>query len=447
MPTLTPVEYFDGDQGPIWAFELRDENGAILDNSSVAVEFRITDEVGTVLGIRPGVRQSPSSSGLIFVYPKGLEMDNAGAGRILICHPKIYMAKALDGVSVATNLLVNSSFDTDTTPANGIADNWTVGGAQAATYAIVNDEPFPAAIFGSCQRIKHAGFADSDTLQQNPAVTINAGDRLSVGVWTRHSGTPGAAKNNSHSLTFRPNGGSNQILQFEVTEKDWYFVTGSVVCASGTSSAFFILETRGTTLENRFDDAFLFMGRWKVTTPDYFEIPLKPRPRPTKASNRVMQGSFERDSDGDGVADGFAKVGSLNTFSLDTDPDTVFDGLASQKVVLANSSGMSLRVLERGKYAVGETWRASVRKINSGTLGTGGGTGGFNIALSTEQFDGAAPQSASTNFGDTDGTYVEYTVDLAITGADRNVLVIDLNLNGKTGTAWFDALTLKRVIP
>ena len=84
MPTLTPVEYHDGDQGPIWAFELRDENGAVLDSSSVAVSFKITDQAGTLIQRLPGVRQTPASSGLVYVYPKGRALDAAGAGRTVL---------------------------------------------------------------------------------------------------------------------------------------------------------------------------------------------------------------------------------------------------------------------------------------------------------------------------------------------------------------------------
>jgi len=438
---LSPI--WNGETGQVYRFQLKD-SGAVLDTSACAVEFYVYDDAGTLLTRRAGIPVSPKSGGLVDLSLLGREIDWP-AEKHLILKPKIYVAVSPTG-AVATNLLSTPSFDTDG-DANGIADNWSLQGALTATWALVTDDPYPPVIFGSAQRVKHAGLADPDYIQQNPAVTLAVGDRLSAGVWARHTGTAGAAASDTHALFFRRNGGSNTYVRFQVTERDWYFVQGTLTVDSAQSSAFMGIDARGTTLDNRFDDAFLFKGDWRTVPVDPLRIRVRNRQRVSKNVNQIQgTGGFEEDTNGDGLADGIAKIGSGSVFTIDKDPGHVYQGRAAQKIALFNSSNHSVRAVKRGRFVNGEVWAASVRVITAGALTGGGGSGGFGVKISTQTFDGAAPLSATTNFGTNLAVFTLYTAQITL-DADRDALVVDVLLNGQTGTIWIDDLQLYRVTP
>jgi hypothetical protein len=441
MKDLTPI--WDGETGSVYRFQLRD-GATIVDQAACAVEFYVYDEAGTFLSRRAGVPVSPKSGGYVDLSLLGREIDWMGE-KNLILKPKIYMAVSPTG-SPASNLLLTPSFDTDG-DADGIADNWALQGAKTATWALTSDDTFPPVLFGSAQRVKHAGLADPDFVQQAPAVTLAVGDRLSAGVWARHTGTAGAGKSNGHALFFKRNAGTSTFVQFEVTERDWYFVYGSLTVDVAQSSAVMGIDARGTTLDNRFDDAFFFKGDWRTIPVDPLRIRVRPRPRVSKNMNLIQGvGGFEEDSNGDGLADGISKVGSGSTLTIEKTPANVYSGRASQKAVLSNQSNHSLRVLKRGRFLSGEVWAASVRVLTSGALTGGGGSGGFGIKIGTQEFDGAAPQSATTNFGTSLAVFTQYIAQVTL-NADRDALVADVLLNGQTGTIWIDDLQIYRVTP
>ena len=197
MAELVLVDVFDGDQGPVIVTELRDNNGAVMDSTPVAMQLRITDASGVALTTLPGIPQTPRSSGLIWFYLKGRSSDLLGLGGTLLAHPKIHIALAPDQ-TVATNLLLNGSFDTDAN-VDGIADSWTRSGSgPAATWAVGADDPAPPVISGSRQSIVHAAGGDTDYLTQTANVTLVAGDYLSAWVWhraTRLTGFSGPGAN------------------------------------------------------------------------------------------------------------------------------------------------------------------------------------------------------------------------------------------------------------
>lgn len=445
MKELNPV--LDGDQGPIIRFTLNDVSGA-RDMSTAAVEVYIEDNNRNLLGIRPGVIVSKTDAtlkGKVDVLLKGKETDWDGLGKDIVLVPKIYYAQAMDGVTPATNLLLNPSFDTDTN-ADGIPDSWGLQGTKTATWSIGTDDPAPPVISVARLLTKHATTSEPDYIQQALTPTVAAGDVFSVGCWHRSSGGAGEAQNDNHAIFFRLGSNSNSFVRFRVGENDWYFSIGSVTADQAYSSAVMGILAGGTTLSNRFDDAFAFMGRWAAFLGERKRLPVKPVGRPPKSTNILAGfGGFEQDTNADGLADAFSNQASGVVFSIEKNPANVYEGLASQKCILTNQSGKLIRIIARGKFRNLETWQLSVKQKTVGALTSGGGTGGFSLGLSSAPFDGMAQSATFGLLADTSGAFVTRSVSIGLT-ADRNELYCDINLNGYTGTMYLDDLQLVRTV-
>lgn len=445
MSDITPM--WDGDTYPVIRFPLVDD-GAPQDLSRAAIWFDIWKD-GAFLIRRPGSLVSPVSSGIVECFLKGRETDWDGAGAFLTVYPIVVQPFASNG-QLASNLLLNPSFDTDAN-VDGIADSWSLGGARTATWAAYANDEKPAVIRqgGFFQLCTHATISplDPDYIQQGPSATINPGDRLSVGCWHRIDGAVadavGGVKNNNHAIFFRCGAQTNSWAQFEIGRKDWYFVTGSVVSPTAETSFTMGIDGRGTKSSNRYDDAFAFIGAWRKLYVEPFRLRIKPRMRIPRTSNTIAGiGSFERDSNADGLPDGWAKYGSpfSPTITLDRTPANVDHGSASLKVICSGVGGTQiLRREERRAFKTGETWRASVRVKTSGTLT---GTAPF-IQLSRPPFE-TYSDIVTTNIGQTLAAFTTYSVDLTFS-ADADSIHIQIGFASVTGTLWIDDVQFKKV--
>jgi hypothetical protein len=447
MRNLTPT--WDGDEGPVYQFRIRNGSSA-LDTSIAAVEFYIYDQYGTFVARRAGLPMSPKSSGVVNLMLLGRETDWDGAGRTLILKPKVYAAVNSDGLP-SSNLLINPSFDTasGSLPAR-IATGWNLGGARTAIWDSYANDAFPPTIFGNFQLVNHPTISDPDYIQQGPSVSLAAGDRLSVGCWHRFhapEGTQvaGGVKNDNHGIFFRCGSQQNSHVQFEIVTSDWYFASGSVVTPTAETVAVMGIDGRGTTGSNRYDEAFCFVGEWLTPTIEPMRIVVKPRSRVVKTENQVAGiGGFEQDSNGDGLADSWAKYGSVNTFSMERNPQNVSEGFSSQKVVLNNASVDNIFISRRGRFQWGETWEASVMVKTNGPLSGSGGGSGFGIQLQTQYFDGGPPILDSKLFDPDLPAFTKFST-LITMPEDRKELLILIFLCGYTGTAWIDDVQLKRI--
>lgn len=447
MRIADPV--WDGDQGPIFERVIVDA-GAPRDFATAAVEMYIEDEDGLFIARRPCVIQTPKSAGKLRVFWRGLETDWDGGGKTLILKPRFYYATALDGTP-ATNLLVNPSLDaaTGASPAR-LPDSWTLVGARTATWDNFATDAAPPSIFGTVQAVSHAGLSDPDYIQQTLAVSLGAGDTLSVGCWHRLDGlasqASGSAKNNTHALFFHCGAQGNSFVQFEIGTQGWYFVTGSVVTPTVETTCVMGIDGRGTTSSNRYDEAFCFKGKWRAFFGEKIMMEVKQRSRVPKTGGNLVAGvgSFEQDSNGDGFPDGYARSDPTNVYSIEKNAANVAHDLASLKVVLNDATARLISTTKRGRYLSGETWKVSVKSKTSGALGSGAGSGGFSIGLRSDYFDNTPPQSAATNLGTNDAAFTTYSAQMTLT-ADHSLLILEIKLNGKTGTMWLDDLQLTRV--
>lgn len=423
---------WDGDQGPTVRLELKDSAGAAKDLSNVVVECRIVDEAGTLVASRPGVIVSPKSSGYVDVWLAGRETDWDGAGKVLYVKPRIWIAVTEAGAA-ATNVLTNPSFDTDGN-ADGVADNWTKTGSWTAS--MVSDDPMPAAIFGQAQGgIIAAG--GTNHIAQTYATAIAAGDIWWSGVWYRGTvtaGTPSTLIEQGYVQAV-PSGTSN-----------WAFLRSYRVYTASDTAITFRAYNGGSSGTGTFrvDDAFLFKGQWIVSPCDPFRLNVQGRSRIAKTGGNLMSGigDFEYDSDSDGLCDGWTKSGSSVVYTREVDPDLYYAGRSSQKCVLTDPTNNRIWAIKRGHFKSGETWSAKVRVLTSGTLSAGSGTGGFQITLRTEDYDGTA-QTASTTLTNPAAAWTDHTASITLT-EDRDALVVEIWLNGKTGTMYLDDVRLTR---
>lgn len=450
---------YDGDTNPILRFRLMN-GGTPVDASSMAVELKIQDAAtGTTLCTRPGVPVSPKSDGYVDVWLKGLETDWEGAGRDLLIVPKFYMALDANGAA-ATNVLLNPSFDTG---AGTVATDWVSGGTLGPTvYELRQDDPAPPVIFGKCQRIytPTAGSTAYLTQSVTPSMTLVAGDYVSGGMWTRAKLDTGADVTNygiggGYFIRLLPGGSDSWYNYLTEGDRDWTFerIEGRCVDPHSTCALqFAAYDAIGYDI--RIDDAFLFNGRWSVVHGDPLRLQVRPRVRPLKTNFSTANfiagtGGFEVDSNSDGIADGWAKTGTL-TYAMEADPDhvnTALGGLAAQKVTLNGSSTDQLRIIYRGKFSAGETWRFHVRYKNSGAVSGSPANGDFGVVLHTEEFDGTYETSTLTGANFSLSSIASYATKfrtLALT-ADHSVLVCDVNLKTASGaTLWLDDAALWR---
>jgi hypothetical protein len=430
--------------------------------SSAAVAFYIETADGAAVATRPGYVISPKSDGYVDVMMRGIETDWDGAGKErdpLYVIPMIYYAQAPDRTP-AVNLLTNPSFDTYT-GGTGVADGWTQSGTLGTmVFDVGEDDPAPPTIFGKRQRVfESIGGTSNAFITQAPSFSLVPGDSLSGGVWVRvHANAGASMAGTEHYL--RVNGGRPEVATtfFPTVASDWAFVraTSKLANSYGTAPLNLVsFDAKG--YEVRYDDAFLFKGTWASFAGEVFRLPVRARSRPSK-TNFVTEnfiagrGGFEVDTNADGVADGWSKTGATNTYAIERDPDHLNLGISptgtgAEKVTLNAATTDRLRLLLRGHFKAGETWRFQVYYKNSGALSGSPANGDFGIVLHTEQFDGVYEESslAGANFATTSiATYASKFRTLALT-ADHSVLVCDINLKTATGgTLWLDDALLWR---
>lgn len=432
---------YDGSTYPVHSFPFSSESGP-LDLSVCAVWFDIWKD-GSFLIRRPGSIANPSTAGVAELFIKGSETDWGGRGAHLVVRPTIMIPYTEGGV-VAVNLSLNSGFDVDSN-ADGIADNWTQIGTKTALWSVDDKDEKPAVIGqgGNYQSVRHATTSENDYIQQSAIVTVNPGDRLSVGVWHRIDGDGGATGIN-HAIFFRCGGQTNSWAQFQVGRRDWYFTSSSVVSPTSETGVTFGLDARGTTLTQRYDNFVAFIGDWRRQFTDPYRLRVHPRLRVPKTSNRLAGvGSFEKDSNLDGLPDGWMKVGTFTpTVSLDRTPGNFTDGESSLKVVGTGVIGgvQNLKHEVRAKFLQGETWRMSLQYKTQGALG------GLVPAMQMQyvSFDSHASQTSTVPLGTNVPTFTAYTCDYSF-ATDCECLFLMLRFGGVSGTLWIDDVQLRKL--
>lgn len=511
MRALTPC--WDGDT-PTYRFPFV-AGGLPKDTSTFAIEFYLYDEgTGALIGVRPGIAVSPRSGGKYDLVMEAPDTDEDGAGRVLIVKPVAYVPIQEDGTP-ATNVLANLSFETDTN-ADGIPDEWSIGGNGSVASALLTTAPAPNAIWGKCVKLSQISngstprfFCDDTTVGPGPGTLVSAG------MWVRTYRITGPA-GLDHSLCLSI-GGSGTPVDFAFTPlaigtSKWRFVTVSNRVMH-TQTGQMELQIRmsyalfGWSGYLELDDPFLFHGQWARFPLEARRVDVRGRPTIVKTVGNLIAGygSFEQDSDGDGLADGLINLASNCTFSLDREPDNVADGLSSQRIVMAQSTAKKIRIGLRGRFGNGETWHAGLKvrtsrvetacttngttavvkagafypydvgrqitgtgvtptttilayvsrdqvtasqAIAAGTpdltIGNLVGTGnGFGMQIDTEELDGtgAAQLGANVSFGTALTAFTETIASLTL-AQDVGILYVTINLNNVTGTAWLDGLRI-----
>src|SRR5689334_18110397 len=226
---------FDGDTGTIVRFEVRD--GAVIrDLATAAVECYLEDEDGNSLGMCPGFVTQAKSTGLVDIMLKGSMTDYYGAGENVVVIPKFYYAQAPAG-GPATNVLLNSSFDTYT-GGTGVADNWTQGGTLGPmVFEVRQDDPAPPTIFGKCQRLYTPTTGSTAYIAPTalPSISLAAGDWVSGAMWTRAKLDAGANIINylaggGYFIRLLP-GGSDSVYNYLIQgDRDWKYETVTLRC-------------------------------------------------------------------------------------------------------------------------------------------------------------------------------------------------------------------------
>lgn len=451
-----PQIIYDRATGPIYRFAMNTD-GAAKDLSNAAFEIYTFDETGAQIGRRPGRIVSPKlTSGFVDLTFDAPDTDRDGAGGAVTLKARAYYADLNDGSGPAPNLLANPSFDTGTT----VATSWTQNGSLGPmVYEVRDDDPWPPVIFGKCQRsFVPIGGGSSAYLIQSPVTSAVPGDWMSGGVWVRSHPTVGAVVfGGGHYVEL--NGGRPEQVRTDIptTPFGWRFLTveSRALNAYGTIP-FGLINYDLTGYEIRYDDAFAFLGRWRIVHSQPIRIPVQAHPVPPRKAISTLAcvssgfGGFEYDSDGDGVADGISKIGSVNVYTHETDPDFLNigynpTGVGSQKVLLQSATADRLRVIVRVKILPVEVWTARVQYRNSNALTGSPAAGNFGVVIHSEEFDGIYEESAtgSANFSlSSISSFTVKTVTLGFTAA-HNAIVVDINLNGVSGgSIWLDDLEI-----
>ena len=439
---------WDGDTSPVIRLKLMD-GGAIRDTTGLVVRYDVFDPdllpLSTALvATIPGGLVSPKSGGLVDIYLRGRESDWDGVGKTLLCFPRI-LAPFAPNDALAAQLLLNGSLDATT---GGFADSW-VKAASIAVYTapVAGAEPL-AQIFGTVQQAVTASAAGADYFEQAVTSAGVAGDVYTLGVWYRVNQV-GGAKDNSNAISIRTDSTptDDALSQMEVGSGYWRFL--SVATTLSVSHAALtpriVLTAHAGTWQ--FDETYFFKGGYRQISAEPFRLIVNPRVRTAKTGGNLIAGvgSFQQDSNSDGVADAWTKAGSGNTFTVNQDPAHVSFGSKSQKVVLSNASGTSLTLRKRGHFKSGETWRATVKYKNAGALTGAPAPGDFALKIQAGLYDSQAPATVTTDFAVTSqATFATVTASIVLT-ADVDRLEIVLNLNTVAGTAYFDDAQLTRV--
>jgi len=438
---------WDGDSYPVYRFRLLDA-GVVRDLTACAVWFDVW-KAGTFLVRRPGTLVAPKTGGLVDCFLKGAETDWEGLGADLTVYP-VLMAPWTSAGALGTNLLLNPSFDTATgTNPNRVANNWSVIGAQTSEIFDNHQiDPWPPVVAqgGTVQSVG-TGATPATALEQQVAQGTAVGDWVGTGVWVRGDSWDSAASDDS-ALRLRSSGGADDVLaRFPGSAVanlgvEWTFVTVERRMLAAHTTLTTRLEYKGQLNAGfRFDDAVMFLGRWRKLYCEPFRLEVQGRMRIPRTSNRLAGiGSFERDSNADGLPDGWMKGATFSpTVSREADPANVAAGSFSLKAVCSGGSPGQLMTQSRGRFLSGETWRASVKAKTSGTL-TGTAPA---LMLQNRPFEGVRV-SATAAVGQTLASFTTFTVDLALT-ADNDELQVRLIMDGTTGTLWWDDVQLSKV--
>jgi len=182
-----------------------------------------------------------------------------------------------------------------------------------------------------------------------------------------------------------------------------------------------------------------------VTFPDPpRRVIVQPRLRVPRAANQIQGiGSFEIDSDGDGLPDGWMKSSQSfsPTLTLEADPQHVLEGFKSLKVVCASGSDLPhIKTAIRGNFQAGQTYRASIQVKTSGTLT---GVSPF-LRLRTERFNTGQEIGSPASTGLTLGSFTPFQSDITLT-RNTNLLEFRFDFNNAAGTLWLDDAQLYRI--
>lgn len=451
--------WWDGDTWPVARMALKD-SGIAKNSTDLAVEFFIRDG-STLIARRPGVMVSPKSSGLIDLYLRGIETNWDGAGKELTVYPKLYIpvVRLFTGgkweTQQAVNLLTNPSFDTASgSNPSRIATGWSViGGQTSEIFDNYSNDTIPEVIGGggSFQLVNPGGTSVS-SLEQQVSQSVAAGDYVSAGVWVRATGLVSAANSNWALRLLTSGGVDNTTMQFEGGAAgglgygfDWRFVTVEKKMLVAHTTLTHRLEYKGELNASiRFDEANLFVGRYLVKKLEPLKIVVRSRRRVPKTLNQIQAiGSFEQDSNNDGIADGWIHDGTFTgvTATMERDPSNIRTGDGAQKLVMVNSSSAA-RILHqrRGNHKAGETWQFGAWFKTSGTM-----SAAASIQLLTDTFDGQRVQSSSVAVGPTLGAFTKVVCSVTLL-ADTSLIECRINVSSITsGTLWIDDAELEKI--
>ena len=444
-----------GDSYPVLECVLKDR-GVVRDLTNCAVFFDVFNS-GTFLARRPGRINSTKSAGIVQMFMRGSETDWNNDPAELTVFP-VLMVPYLNGAQAA-NILVNGGFDTFTgSSPSQLPTSWTlVGGQTSEIFAGGTTGPKPPVVYDSGSYWSVAPGATSVTnLEQSPSLSTVAGDFVTLGVWVRGTvleATITPSTNTAVKLIF--SGGTDGAeTQFPSGEFDWRFITVEKKTTVAHTTAGAKLEYKGFVSGGvsgtlLFDEACLFKGRYKKLVMQPLRIKVGARRKPIKTTN-ILQGvgSFERDSNSNGVPDAWMhdNSGSGNpwgnvTASLDADPANVDHGLRSLKIVCAASNANArLFVVRRGKFLAGETYTFSIRYKIGGTA-----SHQASITMFTQKYGiGRQQQGTVTGTGTTQASFATISSQVTLLN-NTDEIECRIALGGITsGTFWFDNAQLVR---
>ncbi len=443
---------WDGETWPALRLKLKDGSSA-KDTTNLAIEMYFNDAgTGAFVARRPGVMVSPKADGIVDVFFRGLETDFDGAGSELICHPKLYVPLT-PGLTQATNLLLNPGFDTFTgTNPNRLPTSWTLVGSQTNEVfdGYANDTK-PPTIFSNFWLVNVG--TGTTSLKQTVTQAIVPGDYVTFGCWVRGTGMDSAASN-SAAVGVVPDGGTDAIYsQFPTaagktdTGFDWrFFAAESRMTASHSTVDAQLFYSGQPSAGFRFDESNLFIGRYGVKWLEPFRIKVRPRMRVVKTGGNLISGigSFERDSDLDGLPDGWMHglPWSGVTPSMEKNPANVHGGDLSLKLVMASSNSSAMILTEkRGHFKKNEIWAFSVWAKTAGAMSSQG-----SIAwLSDELEDGQRTAPAATLTGTNLPTWTKLTSQGTLND-DTSKIQCRISVASITsGTLYLDDAELTRI--
>jgi hypothetical protein len=388
--------------------------------------------------------------------------------------PRAYVPFKSDG-TLAANLLSNGSLDdvTGSSPTQTPV-GWVLVGTPGSNekFAGGSSDPYPPVISdGSPGRYweVQTGPAPGTSLEQTYGTAIGNGKWVSIGAWVRSHVVAGSAvtpPNDSSSLKIDFTGGNpadDILVRFPQPSSDWSFIRTErrLTTPSVTAAVVKLLYAGSPDTTFRFDDVMLFEGRYRMVTGQKQRLIVRPSLKPRKASGGNLiagVGGFERDSDNDGLPDGWvvtttgthdagfdgSYVRAGVTYSLQIDPDLIRTGRAALNVVTSSVlANTGFATVVRGRFLSGEVWEFSAwirigPSFSSSPL----------IQLLSEQFNdtGVAEQVAQTSVPTSNsGTYTRYSVQLALTG-DCDALECRIWLAGITsGGMQIDDCSLTKV--